>query len=170
MRRRRAANGVELNVAAMLDMAFQLLAFFILTFRPSPIEGQISLHLPPAQPVTNVKNMAVAGSNAKNLDHAAGLNTLVISVFPNEKGYIASMAVGEVKVATLQELDHRLKTLFADPDLTFDQVIVQVGSALRYEELMRVMEICSQQKIRNGKKLSKLSFVELPSTPVRDKK
>ena len=31
----------------MLDMAFQLLTFFILTFRPAPIEGQISLRLPP---------------------------------------------------------------------------------------------------------------------------
>jgi biopolymer transport protein ExbD len=169
MRRRRVINGVELNVAAMLDMAFQLLAFFILTFRPSPIEGQISLHLPPAQPVTNVRSLAVAGSNPKNLDHAAGLNTLVISAFPNEKGYLASLAVGEVKVANLPELDRRLKTLFADPDLSFDQVIVQVGSALRYEELMKVMEVCSRQRLRSGKKLSKLSFVELPSPGAKEK-
>ena len=27
---------VELNLAAMLDMAFQLLTFFILTFKPAP--------------------------------------------------------------------------------------------------------------------------------------
>ena len=30
-RRRRIKKGVELNLAAMLDMAFQLLTFFILT-------------------------------------------------------------------------------------------------------------------------------------------
>ena len=39
MRRKKKSRGkeeVELNLAAMLDMAFQLLAFFILTFRPSP--------------------------------------------------------------------------------------------------------------------------------------
>ncbi|MFO1019164.1 MAG: biopolymer transporter ExbD [Planctomycetales bacterium] len=46
-RRNRAQQEVELNLAAMLDMAFQLLAFFILTFRPSPIEGQIDMQLPP---------------------------------------------------------------------------------------------------------------------------
>ena len=40
---RRSQGDVELNLASMLDMAFQLLAFFILTFRPSPIEGQLML-------------------------------------------------------------------------------------------------------------------------------
>ena len=50
-RKSRAQTGVALNLAAMLDMAFQLLAFFIFTFKPSPIEGQISLRLPPPQAV-----------------------------------------------------------------------------------------------------------------------
>ena len=36
MIRQQSSEGVELNVTAMLDMAFQLLAFFILTFRPGP--------------------------------------------------------------------------------------------------------------------------------------
>ncbi len=40
-KKRRSQSEVELNLAAMLDMAFQLLAFFILTFRPAPLEGQI---------------------------------------------------------------------------------------------------------------------------------
>ena len=40
---------VTLNVTAMLDMAFQLLAFFVLTFRPPPAEAQIFLKLPPAK-------------------------------------------------------------------------------------------------------------------------
>ena len=39
----RSQGDVELNMAAMLDMAFQLLAFFILTFRPSAVESQVSL-------------------------------------------------------------------------------------------------------------------------------
>ena len=55
MRRRRhrgrSKHDVELNLAAMLDMAFQLLAFFILTFRPSPVEGELALNLPPPRAV-----------------------------------------------------------------------------------------------------------------------
>ena len=48
-RRKRRGSGeeVELNLAAMLDMAFQLLTFFILTFKPAPVEGQVNLRLPP---------------------------------------------------------------------------------------------------------------------------
>ncbi|AWM41368.1 Biopolymer transport protein ExbD/TolR [Gemmata obscuriglobus] len=36
----------ELPITPMLDMSFQLLAFFILTFKPAPTEGQIMLSLP----------------------------------------------------------------------------------------------------------------------------
>ena len=61
-RKRRSQSDVELNLAAMLDMAFQLLTFFILTFRPAPIEGQISLRLPPPQAVVVAKNAQKAGS------------------------------------------------------------------------------------------------------------
>jgi len=37
---------VELPITPMLDMSFQLMAFFIFTFRPAPSEGQIALSLP----------------------------------------------------------------------------------------------------------------------------
>ena len=36
----------DLPITPMLDMSFQLLAFFIMTFQPSPVEGQIPLQLP----------------------------------------------------------------------------------------------------------------------------
>jgi hypothetical protein len=49
-----------------------------------------------------------------------------------------------------------------DPGSPFDQVIIQVDSALRYEELMQVVDVCTRQTLANGQKLSKLSFVELP--------
>ena len=36
----------DLPITPMLDMSFQLMAFFILTFRPVPTEGQLALILP----------------------------------------------------------------------------------------------------------------------------
>src|SRR5882762_9919615 len=36
----------DLPITPMLDMSFQLLAFFIMTFKPAPTEGQIALALP----------------------------------------------------------------------------------------------------------------------------
>lgn len=36
----------DLPITPMLDMSFQLMAFFIFTFRPVPTEGQIAMSLP----------------------------------------------------------------------------------------------------------------------------
>jgi biopolymer transport protein ExbD len=47
-RKRQQTDFVEpdLPITPMLDMSFQLLAFFIMTFKPTPTEGQIALTLP----------------------------------------------------------------------------------------------------------------------------
>jgi biopolymer transport protein ExbD len=52
MARRQGTDHVEpdLPITPMLDMSFQLLAFFIMTFKPAPTEGQIAMSLPPADP------------------------------------------------------------------------------------------------------------------------
>lgn len=160
-RHRRTQGDVELNLAAMLDMAFQLLAFFILTFRPSPIEGQISLRLPPPVPVTQGKE--AVGADVNNTNPVAGVNTLTISIFADPAGGIASLGIGEAGVASLPDLDARLRTIFADAGNPFDQVIVQVADTVRYEALMQVVDVCTHQKLPNGQTLSKLSFVEMPS-------
>jgi biopolymer transport protein ExbD len=39
----------DLPITPMLDMSFQLMAFFILTFKPAPTEAQLALALPPAE-------------------------------------------------------------------------------------------------------------------------
>ena len=161
-RKRSGSDGVELNLAAMLDMAFQLLAFFILTFHPAPVEGQISLRMPPAQPVTPVRDAVKAGSDAANNNPVQGLNSLVISVVPNASGGIGSMAIGESAVATLSGLNDRLKTILGDQASPFDQVVIQVGSGLRYDALMSLVDICTRQTLHGRQKLTRLSFVELP--------
>ena len=45
---REAAPEVDIPVTPMLDMTFQLLAFFILTYHPSSLEGQMEFSLPAA--------------------------------------------------------------------------------------------------------------------------
>ncbi len=153
---------VELNLAAMLDMAFQLLTFFILTFKPVMAEGQINLRMPPAQPVTPVKSAEIAGNNADNNNPVQGLNSLVISVIPNAAGGIGSMALGESPLATLSGLNDRLKTVLSDQASPFDQVVIQVGSGLHYDALMGVVDVCTRQRLPDGQRLTKLSFVEMP--------
>lgn len=162
-KKHKGGESVELNLAAMLDMAFQLLTFFILTFRPAPVEGQINLKLPPPQPVAGAKSGAQAGSDETNTDPVQNLNSLIITIFATPTGRTATMSVGEANVAGLTALEARLKQVLGpDSGANFDQVILQVGSRLKYDELMKVVDVCTRQTLANGEKLTKLSFVELP--------
>src|SRR5205807_5701338 len=47
-RKKDAGPEIELPITPMLDMAFQLLTFFIFTYHPSALEGQIEMDLPMA--------------------------------------------------------------------------------------------------------------------------
>lgn len=151
---------IDIPVTPMLDMAFQLLTFFILTFKPAPVEGQIEVKMPPPKPVTQ---KSAGGAGSSNAPADAGVSSLVISALPNANGGLGSMAVGEVQVNSLDALDGRLRTVLMDESSPFEQVIVQVGSNLKYEELMKVIDRCTKQKLKDGSPLTKLSFVEAPS-------
>ncbi len=77
------------------------------------------------------------------------------------------MAVGEGQVGEdspdkIRALESRLRVILDDKDNPFKQVILQVGSRIRYDELMRVIDVCTRQKLPTGEQLTKLSFVELP--------
>ena len=169
-KKKRGSEDVELNVTAMLDMAFQLLTFFILTFRPPPVEGQVNLRMPPPQLVVVQKDAVKAGADESDKRMVQGLNTLVITVLGNplngpRPGWVFQVAVGDSVVANedhLTGLSDKLKAALTDSGAGFDQIIIQVGSTVHYEGLMKVIDVCTQQKLPNGQKLSKLSFVELP--------
>jgi biopolymer transport protein ExbD len=162
-RRARSQSEVELNLAAMLDMAFQLLTFFILTYRPPPTEGQISLRLPPPQGVVAQSGENV-GSDTRNQNPLAGLNTLTITVMADPRtGELAGLGIGEkgqTSISNVSELDRELRKDLASAP--FDQVIIQVSPTCRYDALMKVIDVCTRQTLANGKKLAKLSFVDLP--------
>ena len=162
-RKRRKQGEVELNLAAMLDMAFQLLTFFILTFRPAPVEGQILLRMPPPMPVTNINSGQKAGADESNTNPVQGLNTLIVTAVAQSDGSLRQLAIGDVTMGSLPALDRKLNSVLGDAGSGFDQVIVQVDSRLKYSELMGVIDVCTRQKLPNGEQLSKLSFVELPA-------
>jgi len=164
--RRSKRNGkeeVELNLAAMLDMAFQLLTFFILTFRPAPVEGDIALRLPPPLPIGidgNLNRRNSPGDDPKNLDPITDFHSLIIDAFPDRSGHLQSLAIGDSPV-DLAQLDRELQRIFREDRAGFDQVIIHAGSGLRYDALMSIIDICSRQTLPTGGKLKKLSFVEM---------
>ncbi len=160
---KRKQEGVKLNLAAMLDMAFQLLAFFILTFKPAPVEGQVNLRLPPAQPVTVVKGGQAAGSNTNNPNPLQGLNSLVISIYARPDGTVNTIQVLDAALNNIPQAEKRIHLELAQKGSVLDQVALQIDSKLKYEELMKVVDVCTRAKLPDGKPLAKLTFVELPT-------
>jgi len=158
---RRSGGKTELNTSAMFDMGFQLLTFFILSFKPVPIEGQISLRLPPPQAIKTQAQTAPAGSETSSTDVVFGVETLIISALAAPDGRLAGIGLGEEGLPGPAALNARLQTIFSDPAIPFEQVIVQVSPNLRYDELMKVVDVCTRQVLPGGGKLSKLSFASL---------
>jgi len=112
---RRLQSEVELNLASMLDMAFQLLFFFVITFSPPKPESQIAMRLPPAQVVaTKGQGTEKAGSEDKPIK-AKGLETLTITVYSRPNGDILSMARGGEEVPA------------GSPEQMFDQSVQNVA-------------------------------------------
>jgi hypothetical protein len=166
-RKRKSIPGeVELNLAAMLDMAFQLLAFFILTFQPAPVEGQVSLRMPPPIPLSAQGSAEIGNDTLSKEEILGNLNRLVLSIRSTPEGEIHSLMLGENVLPNqptvpqeLAQLRERLPKYFA-PGTAFDEMVLQVGSGLRYEQLMQVIEVCNDQKLPNGERLTKLGWVE----------
>ena len=160
MYQRQRGDGTELNVASMLDMAFQLLTFFILTFRPPPLEGQIKLHLPPLKTAINQQESGPVkpGKELAKLDPAS-INVLLVRL-GSTSGHIDSIALGETHFASLTQLDVRLREIFRDGRNPFEQIVLESSGALHYGELLAAIDVCARQTFPDGRKLSKLSFVE----------
>ena len=77
----------ELPITPFLDMSFQLLAFFVLTFRPMPTEAQLPLALP--------KEEGGAATAPMNPD-VTQPDELIYRIYANDKGDIVAIEAAEV--------------------------------------------------------------------------
>ena len=168
MKKHPSAEDVELNVTAMLDMAFQLLAFFILTFRPPPGEDQIYLKLPPAQPVANLQGTQAAGADeTKDIKDVKTTKSLVVTLLDGGSGSITDVRVGvpsmtATKPIPYNELEHELHGYFKAKDDNdssgqkgnaqgdYEQVVISASSTLRWEEVMKVIDLCAKFNTTKG--------------------
>ena len=68
---------------------------------------------------------------------------------------------GPADAANLRKLDKQLHDAFGFAGTPFEQIVVRVAPKLRYEELMKVIDVCTRQKMLDGQTLRKISFVEM---------
>src|SRR6478752_6547702 len=85
----------DLPITPMLDMSFQLMAFFIFTFRPMPTEGQIAMSLP-------AEKGGAADIPSATDDKPV---TFVVRVDATENGQIARMVLSEKDAAETRGVD-----------------------------------------------------------------
>jgi biopolymer transport protein ExbD len=109
----------DLPIVPMLDMTFQLLAFFIMTFKPAPTEGQIALALP--------KEEGGGISSPSPIDENKPLE-YVVRVEATEDGRIASMSLMEKGNAAALPKDLKADVQkFSDELSTISKQLTQQG-------------------------------------------
>jgi len=154
LRSKRKREEVEIPITPMLDMAFQLLTFFVLTFKPAPTELQFVMNLLPAQPETRMDAVAPPES-AESDELPAGLRTLPTILRAGGGGFLGRVTLGERDIQGMDALREELGVILKDPTLPFDQALIKVDPDLKYSELMQVIDVFSRLKV------TKISFAEL---------
>jgi biopolymer transport protein ExbD len=162
-RRKRSSDGVELNVTAMLDMAFQLLAFFILTWKPDIIEDTVAMRLPKAEPLKSKENPAPAKVDP-NSTPTIQLESLTVSIDSTPEGKIKSILLDNAEPARDlvdlgAKMQRKLTAAGAKGENGIEQVILEIAPRLEVQELMRIFDVCLSRTLSDGKRLTKISPV-----------
>jgi biopolymer transport protein ExbD len=146
--RRRARRGespeeVQFPVTPMLDMAFQLLAFFILTFQSPTSETRLDLYLPTmpvALPGSPQGQARATPPRRTDLDLE---NDLKIRAEADELGDLKSLRLGDTPLPDLDALADRLRRYAAILDGRPLRVRISADDRLRYEEAARIIGTCN---------------------------
>ena len=134
---------VAFPVTPMLDMAFQLLAFFIITFKPPSTETHLDLNLPAtpvALPSASLGN--AQPTPARNVDTDLE-NDLLVRAEADDLGDLKVLKLGEARVPDLATLGKRLHLYTQLLDGKPLRVRLVADDNLRYEPAARIIAICS---------------------------
>jgi biopolymer transport protein ExbD len=135
---------IAFPVTPMLDMAFQLLAFFILTYQTPSRETRIDLYLPAAPVALPRAPAAPARSVSERRRAESDLETdLKVVARADPRGGLASLTLAGVAVPGPEALGDRLRRyaeVLGDEPL---RVLLVADDRLRYAEAARVLGTCA---------------------------
>ena len=153
MRKRRThgeneASGPQLPITPMLDMAFQILAFFVFTYHPSGLEGQMELNLP-ALGEAKAKDPSEVDPKAQSEDalELPSEVTIIVNTQPQgaTMGDISVMSVqqreGNRTIGSLEQLQDHLKQIHGTLQNKND-IKIQADSRLKWARVVEVMDVC----------------------------
>lgn len=133
----------DLPITPMLDMSFQLMAFFIFTFRPAPTEGQIAMSLPKEEGGTATAASMFDDKSEKPV-------TYIVRVEPAPNGTIASMSILEKDAADTKpmsvgadpaNLQKELKKRFDELKGKPGKLTLEIDDGLIQEYVVRLLDV-----------------------------
>jgi biopolymer transport protein ExbD len=130
-------------------MAFQLLAFFILTFRPPSSETRLDLYLPSAPvalPEAPGGRVQIPGLDEPDLE-----SDLLVVAGADASGKLASLRLGETPIQDSADLERRLRRYLALMVEKPVRVRIVAPDSLRYEEAARLIAACSSAGVSSLK-------------------
>jgi len=141
----------------MLDMTFQLLTFFIITYHPSASEGQLDVSLPGAGAYRNTVAEAVTAETVPDI-HAELKSQLTVRLTVQRDGRnngalsaVVFQPTGgnPIALANLKSLANYLKEQRQSGDLSpAHDIQIQAESQLKYAFVMEAMDACVKSGFR----------------------
>jgi biopolymer transport protein ExbD len=135
---------VQLPITPMLDMSFQLLAFFVMTFQSaSAQEGQLDMYLPKAgTPAAKAPDQVdLTKDSDADIDKESDLTVAVSSRGGDIESLLIREKAGSTPVSDLKALRSALVKLRAglgNPDA----IKIEADGRLKYGKLVDVMDAC----------------------------
>jgi biopolymer transport protein ExbD len=130
----------DLPITPMLDMSFQLLAFFVTTYNPGPVEAMLPMSLP---------KLDGGPSSVLTLPTDDETEDVTVQVESTENGAIDNIAVFTKATAGAPQqigkdpndlrkfLDSKFKALKGKPA---GKVTIEMGDDLNYQNVVRVID------------------------------
>ena len=134
---------VMFPVTPMLDMAFQLLAFFILTFKSPSAETHLDLDLPATPAALPARFEGKAQPRAEKTVDTDLENDLLVRAEADDLGDMKALRLGEAPVPNLNALGNRLRRYTQLLDGKPLRVRLVADDRLRYEPAARIIATCS---------------------------
>jgi biopolymer transport protein ExbD len=145
---------VDLPITPMLDLAFQVLLFFVATYHPSQLEGQMELNLP-----DTAQTQAATPEEADPTKSSQGDPELPAEITVVLKTQVGSSA-GKISRISIQErqgtkdVDNgeelRKYLVEARKGLANQKDIkIQADGTLKYGHVMEIMDMCSRAGFTN---------------------
>jgi biopolymer transport protein ExbD len=133
---------VTLPITPMLDMSFQLLSFFILTFRPMAQEGQMAMNLPKLDVTNTQPQDDIIPPSDEKAEYTVSIRSELGNIgLLSFKGPTES-PVDFSGAGKIESLKSKLKAI-ADKD--HSNVTIESDSNLVYAALIEVMDACRKE-------------------------